>query len=668
MPEAEELLVDAARHATVAVQGLWRRHRPPPAPEPAVLLADARPRLELLVEAVLGRPLPVRTAQASAPVPLVRRVFARDRVSAAPAGPLPGNDGLNVYLPPSLPVVAAAADDHSLLALLQALGCERGSAALLGALEGGLVADLYLLAEAVACNHRLRRLLPGWGDALDGLHDRAFRGLASRRLRCRQEAEVAALYAAFLRGGEDGPPILPTPAATLEWALERAGELGRRHPGERYRAWLGDLVIGRLLAPEAGPGSRAGQGHQPAPPREPGRSTALSRRPRARAAAEDEDDPSPGVWMIHTTEPQPHAEDPFGLNRPEDREPEEDPEGAADSLAELEQARLVHSPSPSRETFHSSDPPPRLAGAAVAAEAGLGVAYPEWDCQAGAYREKAVRVFPAPAAEGPADWAETALARHAGMLREIRRRLGAIRPDRQLLKAQSEGDDIDCDALVAERSERRAGHSPAGAFYQSRRPTPRRLGLVLLIDASASTDAWVGGHVRVIDVEKEAALVAAAALDAAGMDFAALAFSGEGPLGVQVHGIKGFDEPWDGGCRRRIAGLEPDRYTRLGAALRHATAVLAGRAVDHRLLLLFSDGRPNDCDRYASRYGVEDARQALAEARLQHISPYCFTVDREGGSYLPAIFGPGRYAIVQRPQQLPMAFIDWLRHAARQCR
>lgn len=668
MPEAEELLVDAARHATVAVQGLWRRHRPPPAPEPAVLLADAKPRLELLVEAVLGRPLPVRTAQAAAPVPLVRRLFARDKVSAAPAGPLPGNDGFNVYLPPSLPVSDAAADDHSLLALLQALGCERGSAALLGALEGGLTADLYLLAEAAACDHRLRRLLPGWGDALDGLHGRAFRSLAGRRLRCRQEAEVASLYAAFLRSAGDGPPILPTPAASLDWAQDRARDLGRRHPGERYMSWLGDLVIGRLLAPEAEPGSRGAHGHRPAPPQEPGRSTALSRRPRARAAAEDEDDPSPGVWMIHTTEPQPHAEDPFGLNRPDDREPDEDPEGAADSLAELEQARLIHSPSPSRETFHSSDPPPRLAGSAVAAEAGLGVAYPEWDCQAGAYREKAVRVFPAPAAAGPADWAEAALARHAGMLQEIRRRLGAIRPDRQLFKAQPEGDDIDCDALVAERSERRAGIAPAGAFYQGRRPAPRRLGLVLLIDASASTDAWVEGHVRVIDVEKEAALVAAAALDAARMDFAALAFSGEGPLGVQVHGIKDFDQPWDAGCRRRIAGLEPDRYTRLGAALRHAAAILAGRAVDHRLLLLFSDGRPNDCDRYASRYGVEDARQALAEARLQHISPYCFTVDREGGSYLPAIFGPGRYAIVQRPQQLPMAFIDWLRHAARQCR
>lgn len=116
---------------------------------------------------------------------------------------------------------------------------------------------------------------------------------------------------------------------------------------------------------------------------------------------------------------------------------------------------------------------------------------------------------------------------------------------------------------------------------------------------------------------------------------------------------------------RRIAAIEPDRYTRLGGAVRHATALLAQCAADSRLLLLFSDGKPNDCDRYASAYGLEDARQALIEARLQRIDPYCLTVDREAGAYLPHLFGVGHYTIVRHAQQLPMAFVDWLRGAAR---
>lgn len=668
MPEAEEFLTEAVRHAAVALRSFWQRHRPAPVPPPAILLADARPRLELLVEAVLGAPRRIRVAEAGAPQPLLRRLFAHAPPPAAPAGPLPGNDGMSIFLPPSLPLPLADATTYDLLALLQGLGCERHSVFHLAPTEGWLAADLYLLAEAVACDARLRRLLPGWGASLDGLHARLSHDLDRRLPRSAQEAAVTALRRAFLLGAPGGPLPHPTPADALAWARHEAQALIRRHPGERYLPALGDLLLGRLFAPEAAPGRsfRSRPLTSPAARPDPGRSPALARRPRVRAAQEDEDDASAGPWMVQTSEPQPHVEDPLGLNRPEDRAPEDDLEGAAQSLAELPEARLIHTPSASPESFHGSDPPPRLEG--VGATAAEGIAYPEWDYRARTYREKAVRVMTAPACEGTPAWADQVLARHAGVLREIRRRLGAIRPERQLRKAQREGDEIDCDALVLERCERRAGLTPPGALYQSRRPAPRRLGLLLLIDASASTDAAVEGERRVIDVEKEAALLAAAALDGTQLDFAALAFSGEGPLGVEVRPIKEFEAPWDAACRHRLAGLEPDRYTRLGAALRHASALLMARPVANRLLLLFSDGRPNDCDHYASRHGVEDARQALHEARRRHIAPYCFTVDREGGSYLPTIFGTGRYTVVQHPRQLPLAFMEWLRHAARQCR
>ncbi|MCG2577358.1 hypothetical protein LZ012_10160 [Dechloromonas sp. XY25] len=675
MPEAEELLLDGVRHAAEALGRLWQRHRPPPVEKPVVRLGDVKRRLELLIEAVLGYPLPVREAQAGAPVPLARRLFDRDSRSAVPPAPLPANDGTAVYLPPSLPVADVAGrhvgpDDYSLFAMLQALRCERGSAAQLATVESGLVTDLYLLAECVAADHALRRLMPGWGDGLAARRAIAAANLENHRPRSRQAAEVATLYGAFLQGASDSPPPVGTPAAAVDWANGVAQGVTRRFPDERYTPWLGDGLIGRLLLPEGHPVRR---GHdsfaadRPAEPADQRRTTALSRRPRARNADHD-DDPSPGVWMVQTAEPQPHAEDPLGLNRPEDRAGDDDPQGSAESVAEMAEARLIHTPSRSRETFSSSDPPPRLDGLGGPSEADGGIAYPEWDFESGRYRDNAVRVRLASVVEGPGDWVERTLARHAGTLREIRRRLGVIRPDRQVQKGRSEGEDIDWDALVAERGERRAGLAPAGACYQRRWPAPRRIGLVLLVDASASTDAWVAGQVRVIDVEKEAALLAASALDAAGMDFAVLAFSGEGPRGVQLWQIKGFDEAWNLTRQRQVAGLEPDRYTRLGAALRHAATVLAGRPTEHRLLLLFSDGWPNDCDCYTSRYGIEDARQSVIEARRQGIAPYCFTVDREGGGYLPTIFGPGRYTIVQQPQQLPMAFIAWLRHAARQCR
>ena len=105
--------------------------------------------------------------------------------------------------------------------------------------------------------------------------------------------------------------------------------------------------------------------------------------------------------------------------------------------------------------------------------------------------------------------------------------------------------------------------------------------------------------------------------------------------------IKGFADPTGDAVSARIAGLEPDGYTRLGAAVRHATALLGRERARHRLLLLLSDGRPNDVDLYEGKYGLEDTRQAFVEARAQDVHPFCVTVDRGAPAYASHVFGRG---------------------------
>jgi nitric oxide reductase NorD protein len=78
-------------------------------------------------------------------------------------------------------------------------------------------------------------------------------------------------------------------------------------------------------------------------------------------------------------------------------------------------------------------------------------------------------------------------------------------------------------------------------------------------------------------------------------------------------------------------------------------------------LLLLSDGKPNDVDEYSGRYGVEDFRQAVVEAKLQGISPFCLTIDRQAAAYLPFVFGSGHYTLLKRPELLPFALLDWVR-------
>ena len=95
----------------------------------------------------------------------------------------------------------------------------------------------------------------------------------------------------------------------------------------------------------------------------------------------------------------------------------------------------------------------------------------------------------------------------------------------------------------------------------------------------------------------------------------------------------------------------------VGAALRHASTLLARESAAHRLLLLLSDGKPNDVDQYEGRYGIEDARQAIAEARLQQIHPHCLTIDRQAPAYARRIFGPTGFSVLHDPTRLPEALV-----------
>lgn len=265
---------------------------------------------------------------------------------------------------------------------------------------------------------------------------------------------------------------------------------------------------------------------------------------------------------------------------------------------------------------------------------------------------------------GDAAWAPATLARHAGLLGTIRRRFELLRARRVRLRKQLDGEEIDLEACVGAAADFRAGLPRSERLYQTLRPARREMAIALLVDASGSTDSWVSGNRRVIDVEREALLLVCIALETMRERYTVQAFSGEGPTAVTVRALKGFDEHHREEVSRRIAALEPERYTRVGAALRHVTAMLMREPARHRLLLLLSDGKPNDVDHYEGRYGVEDMRQAVTEAKLQGIFPFCLTVDRTAAAYLPGVFGANQYALLPRPELLPTVLLDWIRRLA----
>src|SRR4029453_8347725 len=210
---------------------------------------------------------------------------------------------------------------------------------------------------------------------------------------------------------------------------------------------------------------------------------------------------------------------------------------------------------------------------------------------------------------GSGAWVEEVMARHAALVRRVRRRFDGLRPRRQRVGRQDDGPELDLATYVGAFADGRAGHPGGGRSYPAPGPARRDLALALLVDVSASPDSWVSGGHRIIDVEKESLIVLLEALDALGDRHAAVAFSGEGPDGVRVLTVKDFAEPVGAEVQRRVAALEPDGYTRTGAALRHASALLARQPARHRLLLMLTDGKPHDVEHYPGRYGIQDTRQ-----------------------------------------------------------
>lgn len=281
--------------------------------------------------------------------------------------------------------------------------------------------------------------------------------------------------------------------------------------------------------------------------------------------------------------------------------------------------------------------------------------YPEWDFTRGEYLDHHCRVVTSVAVQkesGKGHWRPDSGARKR--IRAVKRQFEALRPRHRLCPAQADGDDLDLNALIRTRADLAATGAASDRLYLQSRNVLRDFAVTVLFDASLSTDAWVDNR-RILDIEKEAVLALSMGLQACGDDHCVLAFSSQTRRQVRVEVLRSFDERSTERLVRRLGALEPGHYTRIGAALRHAAAGLEQRANRHRLLLLLTDGKPNDADHYEGRFGVEDTRRAVQEARRAGLLVFGITVDSKAREYFPYLFGPGGYAVVSRPARLPSA-------------
>ena len=280
-----------------------------------------------------------------------------------------------------------------------------------------------------------------------------------------------------------------------------------------------------------------------------------------------------------------------------------------------------------------------------------GIPYDEWDGRKKRYRRDWCTVYPSPMRATEPRWAAEALVRHASLIRQLRRRLEIHRTELRPRDRQLDGDDVDLAALVDAHGAQRAGRDFDPRLYVRQERRRRDFATTILLDVSLSTDSWVDGR-RVLDVAREAILVLGEVADQLGDRLQLLTFASHTRNHCRVWEVKGWRDAWPT-ARDRLGAIEPQGYTRIGPALRHAATGLCAEAADRRLLLLVSDGKPTDYDRYEGRYGIADIRQALREAERSGVHTHALAVDAVARDYLPPMFGPGSWDVLSHPEHLP---------------
>ncbi|MDQ3820727.1 MAG: VWA domain-containing protein, partial [Acidobacteriota bacterium] len=289
--------------------------------------------------------------------------------------------------------------------------------------------------------------------------------------------------------------------------------------------------------------------------------------------------------------------------------------------------------------------------------------YDEWDRDLTDHRVGWCRVIEKQVRRGDRSFVDVTRERHRGVISSIRHQFQMMKPE-SLTRVTNEldGEDYDLNAVIDYVIDRRADGQQSERLYTKRLRRQRDVAVSFLLDQSSSTARTIGRHPlqpythpgrRIIEIEKEGLVLMSEALEAVGDTYSINGFTSEGRRNVKFYVVKDFNERYSDEVMRRIGGITYQNNTRLGAAIRHAAARLSLQEARTRLLIVLSDGRPYDHDYGDARYAREDTREALRQAKLQGITPFCITIDRESETELRDLYGDVGYTIIDDVLSLP---------------
>ena len=288
-------------------------------------------------------------------------------------------------------------------------------------------------------------------------------------------------------------------------------------------------------------------------------------------------------------------------------------------------------------------------------EKGFHHKYNEWDCSKNSYKENFCKVYPKLQLKTDSDYYKRTITKNASTLMGLRKMLTNVNNKMQQQKRQPQGDEFDIDAITDLYVDVHSRKTPSDKIYLANRKIEKDLSILILLDISLSSDGYAAGN-RVIDVEKEVYILFGEILNEFNIDFSIDSFYSKTRNYSTYLTVKDFDDNWNV-AKHKVGAVEPSGYTRIGAALRHAGVRLDKRSTKNKWVILISDGKPNDYDKYEGKYGVNDVKQALRELNSKNINSYALAIEAEAKYYLPQMFGQNHYQILTTPVELLQSLV-----------
>lgn len=289
--------------------------------------------------------------------------------------------------------------------------------------------------------------------------------------------------------------------------------------------------------------------------------------------------------------------------------------------------------------------------------------HPEWDCEAQHYRPDWVTVYETiQPADNPAR-IDALFEKHKQLARRLKRIVDLLKPQQHVrIRYQEDGDELDLDIALRAMVDFRSGSTPDSRIHMSHRHDGRDISVMLLLDLSQSINETPAGcESSVLQLSQEAVSLLAWAIEALGDPFAIAGFASNTRHQVRYTHFKGFTEPWGEEVKGRLAGMEGELSTRMGAAIRHAGHFLAKRSSQKKLLLVLTDGEPSDIDVDDPYYLRADTKKAVEELGGRGIATHCITLDPRADDYVADIFGRNGYTVIDHieklPERLPQVFM-----------